>query len=153
MKLLERVFPPAIDSRFPGKKPALYAFYLITAVTIVRSCIHLFAPDGGAESIATIPLGSYSPDAAAAVISIFSLWGLSQLLIGMLYLLASLRYHSLIPLFYLLMAVEYLGRFLIGRAKPIATAGTAPGAVINLPIAILAALLFCLSVNGKEGRT
>ena len=99
------------------------------------------APDGGAQSIATIPLDSYPQGAAATVIAIFALWGLSQLLIGLLYLMAAIRYRSLIPLFYLLMIVEYAVRMAIGTFKPIETAGTAPGAVGNLPLMVLAAVM------------
>ncbi len=42
----------------------------------------MFAPDGGAQSIATIPLDSYTANGADTVILIFSYWGLSQLIIG-----------------------------------------------------------------------
>ena len=73
-----QLLPDAIDNRYPGKKIAQYAFLILTIATLVRSLIHVFAPDGGAQSIATIPLASYPGDAAAAVILMFSLWWISQ---------------------------------------------------------------------------
>ena len=86
----------------------------------------------------------------ATVIAVFALWGLSQLLLGLLYLLAALRYRSLVPLFYLLMILEYGGRMIVAGAKPIETAGTAPGAVGNLPLMLLAAVMLVLSlIPGK----
>lgn len=144
--LLGRIFPPAFDNVFPGYKIALYAFYALTALTLWRSQHHLFAADGGAQSIATIPLDSYPDTAAGTVIGIFSLWGLSQLIVGLIYLLASIRYKSLIPLLYLLFALEYVMRMWVGAHKPIETAGTAPGTMINLPFLIAGLVLFALSV-------
>ena len=38
-------------------------------VTLLRIClVPVFAPDGGAQSIATIPLNTYPPEAAATVV-------------------------------------------------------------------------------------
>ena len=92
LKKTLRLLPAVVDNQFRGNKLSQYAFLLITVVTIVRSLIHVFAPDGGAQSIATIPLESYSAQAAATVILMFSLWGLSQLLMGFVYLGVYLKY-------------------------------------------------------------
>jgi len=144
--LLQRVFPPALDNRFPGHRIALYAFYALTAVTLWRSQHHLFAHDGGAQSIASIPLDTYSDSGADTVVGIFALWGLSQLIIGLIYLLVAIRYRSLIPLLYVLFTLEYAMRFWVGTNKAIETVGSAPGSVINLPFMIAGAVLFALSV-------
>ena len=45
--LLENLLPRQITNEFPGLKPALWGFYLFTALTLWRSQHHLFAPDGG----------------------------------------------------------------------------------------------------------
>ena len=95
--MLQRVFPTSLDNQFPGHKIALYVFYALTALTVWRSEHHLFEHDGGAQSIATIPIDTYSSSAAETVIGIFGLWGLSQLIIGLIYLLAAIRYRALIP--------------------------------------------------------
>lgn len=132
--MLGGLFPSNFDNEFRGYKPALWIFYGFTALTLWRSQHHIFAPDGGAQSIATIPLDSYSAVGANTVVSVFALWGLSQLIIGLLYLLACFRYKSMIPLLCFLASFEYFVRFAyIGMFKPIETVGTAPGAVINLP--------------------
>ncbi len=144
--MLQRLFPKVIDNQFSGHPVALYVFFALTALTLWRSQHHLFAPDGGAQSIATIPLDSYSIGAASTIIGIFSLWGLSQLLLGLIYLIAALRYRAMIPLLYLLFVVEYVIRLGIGFAKPIETVGTAPGSIGNLifiPLG-LAMLALCL---------
>ncbi len=141
-----KLLPVVVDNQFRGIKLSQYAFLLITAATIVRSLIHVFAPDGGAQSIATIPLESYSPQAAATVILMFSLWGLSQLLMGFVYLGVYLKYKSLIPMMYLLLTVEYAMRIVIGQMKPIVTSGTAPGSIGNWIMVPVCAVLLALSL-------
>jgi hypothetical protein len=145
--ILGSLFPRRITNEFPGFRIALWAFYLFTALTLWRSQHHLFADDGGAQSIASIPLDNYSDTAAATIIGVFALWGLSQLVIGLIYLVAAIRYRSMIPMLYLLSLVEYLVRaFYIPAYKQIETAGTAPGAVGNLPLAIFSFVMLVLSL-------
>ena len=138
--------PAQIDNHYRGLKSSQYAFFLIPAVTLVRSLIHVFAPDGGAQSIATIPLDSYSAEAASTVILMFSLWGLSQLLMGIVYLGVSLKYRSLIPAMYVLVIFEYAMRIVIGQMKPILTTGTAPGSIGNWIMVPVCAILLALSL-------
>ena len=149
--MISRVFPKQFDNVFMGRKFSLWIFYALTALTLWRSQHHLFAPDGGAESIASIPLSTYSAAASDTIIGVFSLWGLSQLIIGLIYLVASIRYRSMIPLLYLLAAFEYLVRFAyVGVFKSIETAGAAPGSFINLPFTIALIILFFLSIGGAK---
>lgn len=147
------IFPKTIDNEFRGYKISLYLFYVLTAVTLWRSQHHLFAADGGAQSIATIPLDSFSISGAQAVVGAFGLWGLSQLIIGLVYLLASIRYKAIIPFLYLLMAFEYLIRATyIPWFKPVPTAGTAPGSVINIPFVIFSITMLILCIVGDKKR-
>ena len=141
-----KLLPDIIDNRYRGRKLSQYAFLLLTAATVIRSLIHVFAPDGGAQSIATIPLGSYPADAAAAVILMFSLWGLSQLLMGFVYLAVYVKYKSLIPAMYVLLIFEYAMRIVVGQMKPIVTAGTAPGSIGNWIMVPVCVILLILSL-------
>ena len=141
------LFPKTISNKFSGKKVSLWFFYLLTITTLWRSQHHLLSADGGAQSIATIPLDTYSTEASATVIGIFALWGLSQLIIGFIYLAACLRYKALIPLLYTLGIIEYgLRAFYIGSDKPIETVGNAPGAMINAPLMITLTAMLILSL-------
>ena len=151
--MLQKLFPKTIDNVFPGNRIALWAFYLITAVTLWRSQHHIFAPDGGAQSIATIPLDRFTSGGAEAVISIFALWGLAQLLLGLIYLLVAVRYKALVPLMWLLFSIEYAGRLGIGQFKPIETLETAPGATANLPFMIVGIIMLILSLWKREEST
>ncbi len=146
-EILARLFPRAIDNEFPGVKLALWVFYPFVALTLWRSQHHIFSTDGGAQSIATIPLDTYPSVAANTIIGIFALWGLSQLVIGLMYLIAAMRYRALIPLLYLFAALEYAVRaFYISTFKTIETAGTAPGAAANLPLPGFAFVMLVLTL-------
>ncbi len=146
-KFIVRLFPSPLNNDYRGALIALYLFIPLTALTVWRSFHHLLAADGGAQSIATIPLDTFSADGSAAVIGAFSLWGLSQLIIGILYVVSLIRYRRLLPLLYLLLMVEYLMRELIVGFKPIPTAGTAPGGVINIPLVIVSALMLIVAMR------
>ena len=149
--MLARLFPTTITNHFPGQKIALWLFIPLTAVTLWRSQHHIFAADGGAQSIATIPLDSYSEAGANTVITIFAFWGLSQLLIGLIGLIALIRYRALIPMLYLLFILEYAVRIGIAHFKPIELSGTAPGGVINIPFVLVGSILLILSLIPPRG--
>ena len=136
-----RVFPKQLDNSFRGNRIAVIVFALITVFTLARSCIHIFAPDGGASSIAGI---NTSVEGGSNVISMFAFWGLAQLLMGLVYLAVFFRYKSLIPFMYILIIIEYSGRVLIGMVKPLIVSHTPPGAIgdyILIPLAIMMLML------------
>jgi len=147
---MNKILPKVADNDYNGHPIALWFFYLITIVTIVRSCIHIFKDDGGAQSIATIPLDSYTNGGADAVIFIFAYWGLSQLMFGLLQGVVALKYKSLIPLMYLFLLFEYVARFGISLFKSIETTGQAPGGVANYVFPLLFIIMFFLSIKSKK---
>ena len=147
--MLQRILPTTIDNNYKGNKIALWFFYLITAVTVVRSLIHMFKHDGGAQSIATIPLDTFTETGAAVVILIFAYWGLSQLMFGIIQVIVAIRYKSLIPLMYLMLVLEWATRFLLSMYKPIETVGQAPGGIGNMVLPFVCLVMFFLSVKGN----
>lgn len=144
------IFPKQINNTYTGHPIALYTFYIIIFITIVRSLIHILSPDGGAQNIATIPLDTYSVESANTVIFMFGLWGISQLLLGILFLIITIRYKALIPLMYLFIFTEYSLRLILGFFKPITLTGVAPGGIGNYVFIILSILLFMLSMKTQK---
>jgi hypothetical protein len=145
--MLKYLFPKSIDNEYKGNKAPLFLFYLITPYTIIRSLIHLFSPDGGAQSIATIPLHSFSKNSSDTIIHLFAQWGLSQLLFGLLYIGVIIKYKSLIPLMYLFLIIEYSIRLLLGFYKPLELEGYAPGGIGNYFLVPLFIVMFILSIK------
>ena len=70
--MLETMFPKQITNDYKGSLIAKWVFVLVAIGTIGRSLIHMFAPDGGAQSIATIPVDTFTQNGAAAVVLIFA---------------------------------------------------------------------------------
>lgn len=147
-----QILPATIDNSYRGARIALWFFVAMTALTVARSVVHIVAPDGGAQSIATIPLDSFTANGAAVVIHLFALWGLSQLVVGVLYVVVAIRYCSLIPLMYLLALVEYSVRLVLTFAKPMEIEGTAPGAIGNWILIPLLAVMLVLSLVPRRER-
>ena len=120
------------------------SFALITVFTlvgVVRSLLHIFLPDGGAQLIATIPLDSFSEEAKAVVIGMFALWGLSQLLSSLVYVYILMKRKEWLPFAWFLLLIEYASRWLVGQFKPIETVQTAPGAIGNYVFMLLSVVM------------
>jgi hypothetical protein len=148
--MLEDLFPKTVTNNYRGASIAKWVFVALTVLTVGRSLAHMFLPDGGAQSIATIPLDDFTANGAAAIIHIFALWGLSQLMFGLLYVVVLWRYQALIPLMWLFILIEYSGRLLQTFAKPFETVGTAPGAIGNYIFIPLALFMLVLSLRAKK---
>jgi hypothetical protein len=136
-----------VSNEYRGARIAKWVFVAMTVLTIGRSLGHLFLPDGGAQSIATIPLSDFAPDASAVVIGMFAQWGLTQLMFSFPYVLVLWRYQSLIPLMWLFVLIEYGGRLLLTLYKPFETAGQAPGVTGNYILVPLALIMLFLSLR------
>jgi hypothetical protein len=108
----------------------------------------MFAPDGGAQKASRrTRWDGFTPNGANTVILMFALWGLSQLLIGIIYVAVLWRYNALIPFMYLLMILEYGLRIVLGTLKPIETTSTAPGAIGDYVMVPLAIIMLILSLR------
>jgi hypothetical protein len=142
-RIFEILLPAKIANTIRGSKIPFYVFALYAVVSLVRSCIHLLAPDGGAGSIAGMDLSVAGAD---GIIFAFALWGSSQLILAVIQLLVVFRYRSFVPFMYLMLMLEVLLRELVGKTKPVTFAHTPPGAVGNQLILPLAALMLGLSL-------
>lgn len=150
--MFEKLFPKTIDNQYRGLPIAKWLFMAMTILTVARSLAHIFLPDGGAQSIATIALDEFSATAASVIIGMFAYWGFSQLLLGLLYVIVLWRYQSMIPLMSLIIFIEWVGRHLLETFyKPIETVGTAPGAVGNMILPFVALIMLILSVAEQRG--
>jgi hypothetical protein len=141
--ILEILLPAKAGNTIRGVKLPFYLFILIALIGTVRSCIHVFAPDGGAGSIAGMDL---SGSGANEVIFAFALWGSAQLIYALIQWVVILRYRSLIPLMWLVQLFETLGRIVVGRIKPVTFAHTPPGAIQNYLYLALAVLMIALAL-------
>jgi len=121
------------------------AIYLL--VMVVRSCIHLFAADGGAKSIAGIDTSVAGGD---NIIAIFHQWGAIQLILAVLLFVLFFRYPGLTPLILLTLALDPVMRFIAGQMMSVTSTGTPPGEALNGASFYLLTLLLIASLAKKK---
>ena len=135
----------------PTKFEGFRAIRIVTAiyllVMVVRSCIHLFAADGGAQSIAGIDT---SVEGGNNIIAIFHQWGAIQLILAVLLFVLFFRYPGFTPLILLTLALDPVMRFTAGQMMSLTTTGTPPGEALNAAAFYLLALLFIASLIKKN---
>ncbi len=135
----------------PAKFEGFQAVRIVTAiyllVMVVRSCIHLFAADGGAQSIAGIDT---SVEGGNNIIAIFHQWGAIQLILAVFLFVLFFRYPGFTPLILLTLALDPVMRFIAGQMMSVTSTGTPPGEALNAAAFYLLALLFIASLIKKN---
>ena len=143
---MKKLIPVTIENKIPSNKIVYYFSWLLVVFNLFRSLEHIFTEDGGAESIAGIPLSSYSLEAANNIVSIFAQWGFSQLVLTCILLLIVLKIRELIPLMLLIIALENIFRAGIGQYKSLITDSAPPGALTPL-IGLVTLIFFFISIR------
>ena len=147
MKLdIKKVFPNN-PSKFEGFRIIRLIAALYMSVMVARSCIHLFASDGGAQSIAGIDT---SVEGGDNIIAIFHQWGAIQLILAILLLVLFFRYPGLTPLILLTLTFDPVLRFVAGQQMSLTTTGTPPGEALNGVALYLLLVLFLGSLWNKK---
>ncbi len=136
-------------SIFQGFRPIRLIAFLYMLVMVTRSCVHLFAADGGAQSIAGIDT---SVEGGDNIIAIFHQWGAIQLILAALLLLLFFRYPGLTPLILLTLAIEPVMRLIAGQMMTLTTTGTPPGKTLNGAAFTLLLILFIASLVNTSSR-
>ena len=141
-----KVFPNN-PSKFEGFRIIRVIAVLYMSVMVARSCIHLFASDGGAQSIAGIDT---SVEGGDNLIAIFHQWGAIQLILAALLLVLFFRYPGLTPLILLTLAIDPVLRFIAGQQMSLTPTGTPPGEALNGVAFYLLLVLFLGSLWNKK---
>ena len=149
MKLdIKRVLP-SNPSIFSGSRAVRVLLAMYMFVIVVRSCIHFFSSDGGANSIAGIDI---SVEGGDNIVAIFHQWGAMQLLLVLLLYVLFFRYPGLTPLIALTLVIEPIFRFISGKMMPVTTEGTPPGEALNGASFYVLAALFIASLIEKAPK-
>jgi hypothetical protein len=135
---------------FQGYLAVRIITFVFLLVTVARSAIHLFSPDGGAQSIAGIDT---SVAGGKNIIALFHQWGAIQLLLVGLMLVLFFAYNGLTPLVILFLALDAPMRALAGQMGKIESAHTPPGEALNWPAFFLLVLLFIVSLLKKKSKS
>lgn len=141
-------FLPEAPAEYRGSRLA-FAFLVLVAITsTARSLIHIFAPDGGAGSIAGLAVNVAG---GTNIVAMFAQWGASQLVLALFYWLAVVRYRFLVPFMLAIVIVEQALRIGVGLLKPIEVAAPPPGELGSYVILPLALVALVLSLRQRSG--
>ncbi len=147
MKFEIKELLPNNPTKFEGFRAVRIVTAIYLLVMVVRSCIHLFAADGGAQSIAGIDT---SVEGGNNIIAIFHQWGAIQLILAVLLFVLFFRYPGFTPLILLTLALDPVMRFIAGQMMSVTSTGTPPGEALNAAAFYLLALLFIASLIKKN---
>ena len=148
--MLDRLFPQRFDNEYRGSKIALWLFGLLVAMRTVIGVNSIFNARLVASSADGIPIDTFSPAGAQAVVALFALLGLSHVVIGLICILALIRYRSMIPFLFALLLFAHLCGRLIGRFLPIPRAGAPPASAINLVLLAVMVVGLALSLWSRD---
>jgi hypothetical protein len=144
--MLRLLFPHVIDNRFRGQ---WLGFWLLAPVLLLKFGIAVasIVTPRQANRADAIDLSTYSQPALRGAATSTALLGLLHLSIALMCLLAMIRYRAMVPLVYLWLVVEFLGRRVILELYPIdRTPGTPSGSIVNIALMAMLALGLALSL-------
>lgn len=156
--MLGRIFPKHLDNDYRGYK---FAIGLLVLLLLFKTSISVNAV--GWNPLMTsgevlqradrIPLDTFSTNAANTAVSMFAVWGVTHLVLNLAGFIALVRYRTMIPLIYLLMAADHIGRLVVANTFPLVR--VSDGSVIvpvNLILITLLLIGFGMSVTMPEKR-
>lgn len=144
--MLGLLFPRLIDNRFRGQ---WLGYWLMAPVLVLKFGIALgsIMSPRQANRADAIDLSTFSEAALHDAMASTALLGLLHLCIGLIGLLAMICYRAMVPLVYLWLLIEFLGRRVIFELYPIGRMqGPSSGSIINLVLFAMMALGLALSV-------
>jgi hypothetical protein len=113
--MLTRLFPKRIDNDYRGRKLAIWLLVPLALVKLLQGASvaglnPLATSRGILETADRVPVGTFPAEAASHLVFLFAAWGLGIFILGLLAAVVLLRYRAMIPLLYLLLLIEQLGR-------------------------------------------
>jgi len=143
--MLGLLFPQVIDNRFRGQ---WLGYWLLAPVLLLKFGIALASilTPRRANTADAIDLSTFSETALRDAATSTALLGLLHLCIALFCLLAMIRYRAMVPLIYLWLLVEFVGRRGVLELYPIdRTPGPSSGSMVNL--ALIAMLVVGLALS------
>jgi hypothetical protein len=150
--MLSRLFPKQLDNRHQGYTAAIWLLVVIIALKLVMAGAALFDTSDMIKRADSIPLESFGPAAAAAVLATTKLLGLDHALLNLVGLIALIRWRAMTPFVYLLLLIEQVGRKAVVLTSPIARTGIAY-LPVDPNLVLAAALLIGLALSLATPRT
>ena len=148
--MFNQLLPHRIGNTYRGHKLALWLFALLVFLKVTMSLNSIFNGYSVVTSADGIPLDTFPAAAAQAVVTLFAILGLSNLMICLLCMLVLVRYRSMIPFMFALLLLGHLSRRLILYLMPIVRSGRPPGFYVNLILLGLMIVGLALSLRSRD---
>lgn len=151
--MLSKIFPQTIDNKLNGQ---WLGYLLLVPVLLLKIAIAIGSMVMPAEANSTdgIEMSGYPVAALQEAIVSTALLGLLHLSIGLIGVLALIRYRAMIPLIYVWLLFEFAGRRLLLTIYPIERAGdTSTASTINLVLLALMVVGFGFSIWPRKQKT
>ncbi|CAF1377675.1 unnamed protein product [Rotaria sordida] len=134
---------PAARNNYAGPNIAVWFLIFLNIIGTLRSLVHIFFRDSGAQSIATMNL---NVSGSKNIVALLGQWGGGQLIVAFIIWIVLWRYREFVPLMIAEVAIEQFIRIAIGRMKPIITARTPPGGTGSMIVLPLATIMLIISL-------
>ena len=128
---------------YRGTQGSYWFLVAFSVLVTVRSLIHMFAPDGGANSIAGLEVEG---DAGDNLVHLFAQWGLEQLILAIIAWIVIFRYKFLVPSMLALQLFDWIMRGVLGEIKPIVVDNIPPGGIANFIFVPMVAIALWFSL-------
>jgi hypothetical protein len=159
--LTARLFPRQLDNGYRGHILALWLLVPLVLMKFLQGAnVAGFFGTGNSrrilEGVDRVPLGAFPAEAASHLVFLFAAWGVGVFILGLLGIVALLRYRAMIPLVYLLLLIEQVGRkalAMIHLDRPFVSLTASPANLINWGLLLALVIGFPLSLLDRRPRT
>ena len=151
--MLGRLFPKEFDNAYRGHWLALVILGLLLLLRLAQTGLGLVNPALVIQGPDGFLFDTFNAPAQAAFTYVFRLLCFLNIVVGLIGVLALIRYRAMVPLTYLILLVLFAGQKVIGLLYPIPRASGAQGGMIvliMLTVTLLGAVLSVLDTHKKH---
>jgi hypothetical protein len=156
--MLTRLLPKQIDNDYRGHVLALWLLVPLVLTKFLQgaSVAGLLGTGNSRqvlEGVDKVPIGAFPAEAASHLIFLFASWGLGIFVLGLLGIVVLLRYRAMIPLMYLLLLIEQVGRKALSTIhleRPFVSFEPSPANLINWGFLLVTVIGFLLSLSRRR---
>ncbi len=159
--MLTRLFPKQIDNDYRGHVLAIWLLVPLALMKFLQGAnVAGLLGTGNSrqilETVDNVPVSAFPAEAASQLVFLFAAWGVGVLVLGFLGMVVLLRYRAMIPLMYLLLLIEQVGRQALSTIhldRPFVSLAASPANLINWGFLVAMAIGLLVSVSGRRPRT
>ena len=159
--MLMRLFPKQIDNDYRGHVLAIWLLVPLALMKFLQGAnVAGLLGTGNSrqvlEAVDNVPVSTFPAEAASHLVFLFAAWGVGIFILGLLGMVVLLRYRAMIPLMYLLLLIEQVGRKALATVhldRPFVSLAASPANLINWGFLLAIAIGFLVSLSGRHPRT